>query len=549
MPYAGASLRERDAPNEASLAEIARTLNPENGGELFPSDLSRSGAGPGDDVASGGPDGPSESRGTSGTPAGQGAGPGQPKPNVFGTEPGTYSNGGTAFFVRSKVSSYWQGRTLEHFDGGTWRIDTTPKNLAPSTEEEGVWFNRDSFDRDNRILYYQTFYVQRDHPDAVFMGYRALRLSAEDGSLDELGVHQGNSYRVLSAYPRHSPERLRRDSAWVADPHLISLPPSSERALRLLAGQITIGAGSDFDAMERIVGHLSRQASYDPARPSELTPSVTLEEFLVEGKPGNAMDYATATVMLARASGLPSRLAVGYLPGVRDPLSGAYKVRQRDAHAWAEVYFANHGWVPFDSSPRQEEVITGGVDSGVGYLFQGGVGDDVYDAVKSAPSELAGRLLDGLRNPVFSLVGPVILLTVLLLRWARARSQRKAISPWAPLTYRGAMSGEGRRELLKLYSRLEKLLQRKTGLRRKPWQTVGDYAGAATAGNPKVRRQLVWFTEAVWQAAYNPGELPAGLAKQARQRLARIKTALKHGDWTTPAHRTAADVDTGGTAN
>ena len=64
------------------------------------------------------------------------------------------------------------------------------------------------------------------------------------------------------------------------------------------------------------------------------------------------MDYATATVMLARASGLPSRLALGYLPGIREPLSGAYMVRESDAHAWAEVYFADQGWVPVDSAPR-----------------------------------------------------------------------------------------------------------------------------------------------------------------------------------------------------
>ena len=58
---------------------------------------------------------------------------------------------------------------------------------------------------------------------------------------------------------------------------------------------------------------------------------------------------------------------------------------------------------------------------------------------------------------------------------------------------------------------------------------MGDYSGAATFANPRVRKQLDWFTQAVWQAAYNPGELPARLVQQARQRLARIKAALKQG--------------------
>jgi transglutaminase-like putative cysteine protease len=530
VPYAGGSLGGGNALNETSLAEIARMLNPDDADELLPRELSVNDTGPGptgpdSELPLDGPAGPSSERFDNV----------RFQMNVFGAEPGPDTSGDTVFFVRSKVSSYWQGRSLEHFDKGTWRTDTVPSYLTPSTEKEGVWFNRDSLGRDNRILYYQTFYVQQDQPDAVFMGYRSLSVFAEDGSLDALGVHPGNTYRVLSAYPRHSPERLRRDSTWVASRHLVSLPPGSDRMLRLLAGQITNGARSDFDAIGSIVGYLSQQGSFDPARPGELAPSVTLEEFLVEGKPGNAMNYATATVMLARASGLPARLAVGYLPGIRDPLSGAYKVRQRDAHAWAEVYFARHGWVPFDSSPRQGEAIPGKAGFGVGYLFQGGVGDDVYQAVKSAPSELVGNVLDGLRNPVFSVLGPVVLLTVLLLRWALTRSNRKQAGPWVPLNYRGTLSGEHRRELLKLYSRLEKLLRRKSGLRRKPWQTVGDYAGAATVANPRVRPQLDWFTQAVWQAAYNPGDLPTGLVKEARRRLAGIKAALKQGAKTTSA--------------
>ncbi|MDP6550315.1 MAG: transglutaminaseTgpA domain-containing protein, partial [Dehalococcoidia bacterium] len=324
VPYAGASLGEGAAPTEASLAEITRLLNPEYGDEQFPSGSSMAGFEPGDGVASGSPDGPIEAGSGPGRADGEGAGSGQLQPNVFGAGPESDISDDAVFFVRSKVSSYWQGRSLERFDGRTWRTDNVPSHLTPSTEKEGVWFNRDSLNRDNRILYYQTFYVRQDHPDAVFAGYRALRLSAEDGSLDEIGLHRGNSYRVLSAYPRHSPERLRWDSTWVASPHLVDLPPGSGPALRLLAAQITSEAGSDFDAIERIVGYLSQLASFDPARPGDLSTSLTLEEFLVEGKPGNAMDYATATVMPARASGLPSRLAVGYLPGIRDPLSGAY---------------------------------------------------------------------------------------------------------------------------------------------------------------------------------------------------------------------------------
>ena len=51
---------------------------------------------------------------------------------------------------------------------------------------------------------------------------------------------------------------------------------------------------------------------------------------------------------MARSVGIPARLATGFVPGTRDALTGQFVVRERDAHAWAEIYFPGVGWQPFD---------------------------------------------------------------------------------------------------------------------------------------------------------------------------------------------------------
>jgi len=431
------------------------------------------------------------------------------------------------FYVRTKVASYWRGRILDTYDGRHWRTADAPTPLAPSRRNPLLWYNQDSFGLDNRLSYGQTFFVQQDRPDEVFTGYRGVRVIAEEGSLRERGVRQGDSYRVLSAHPRHTLEGLRESSAgWVGSSY-VKLPPNSGR-LRELSRQITAGAGTDFGKIENIVTYLARQGNYDTYRPADLVSYSSLDQFLFDQRPGSALDYATATVMLARAADIPARLALGYLPGIRDPLSGAYMVREQDAHAWAEVYFEGQGWVPIDTAPRPDITLLFDDNAGVGYLFQQGFGEKTYSAVKAAPSRLLDLITNLSFDPLVTGLGAVVFLVVFALRWWYTRSH-------GGITGRGGrvwlhyspLPGEGRREVLKVYAQVEKLLGRQGLGPRQPWETVSEYAAAAGDNdNSEVARQLGWFTRAVWQAAYNPGDFPAALVAEARQRLALLKQAL-----------------------
>src|SRR2546429_6242772 len=57
---------------------------------------------------------------------------------------------------------------------------------------------------------------------------------------------------------------------------------------------------------------------------------------------------------MARAVGLPARVAVGYTPGRYDSISGVYRVTSEDAHAWGEVWLAGVGWTRFEPTPNSD---------------------------------------------------------------------------------------------------------------------------------------------------------------------------------------------------
>lgn len=79
-----------------------------------------------------------------------------------------------------------------------------------------------------------------------------------------------------------------------------------------------------------------------------------VEYALTEGKEGYCMHYASAAVLILKELGVPARYASGYI--VRpsdyelDSDSKQFEARVEDynAHAWAEIYLDNIGWIPFE---------------------------------------------------------------------------------------------------------------------------------------------------------------------------------------------------------
>jgi hypothetical protein len=66
---------------------------------------------------------------------------------------------------------------------------------------------------------------------------------------------------------------------------------------------------------------------------------------------GHCEYFASAMTVMLRSLGIPARYATGFLPGEYNDVGGDYIIRQSDAHAWVEVYFADYGWITFDPTP------------------------------------------------------------------------------------------------------------------------------------------------------------------------------------------------------
>lgn len=127
------------------------------------------------------------------------------------------------------------------------------------------------------------------------------------------------------------------------------LPKNISERIYKLAESITQGKNSDYDKAKAIEQYFhSSDFVYDLNPPGIPNGAETNDYFLFESKSGFCIHYASAMVILARACGLPARYAEGYVADEIEKDTGKYIVREKDAHAFPEVYIAGYGWMVFE---------------------------------------------------------------------------------------------------------------------------------------------------------------------------------------------------------
>jgi len=88
-----------------------------------------------------------------------------------------------------------------------------------------------------------------------------------------------------------------------------------------------------------------------------------IETFLFETHRGFCSHYATSFVYLMRIAHIPARVIGGYQGGEFNRVGKFLEIRQADAHAWAEVWLENKGWVRVDPTAAvAPERVEQGVD-------------------------------------------------------------------------------------------------------------------------------------------------------------------------------------------
>jgi transglutaminase-like putative cysteine protease len=166
-------------------------------------------------------------------------------------------------------------------------------------------------------------------------------------------VTQETEYTAYSIVPHFGEEELRQTSqdypAWITSKYL-QIPEEVPDRVYNLALRLTATEPTPYDRALAIEQFL-RQFEYtlDLEEPPDYHDIV--DYFLFELQKGYCDYFASSMVVLSRAAGIPARLVTGYTTSTYDLENDLYIVTADQAHSWAELYFRDFGWVPFEATP------------------------------------------------------------------------------------------------------------------------------------------------------------------------------------------------------
>jgi transglutaminase-like putative cysteine protease len=218
---------------------------------------------------------------------------------------------------------------------------------------------------------------------------RSMRVRRLDGSLDlQEPTYEGMQYTVWADTPTYTPRILaqlaRTDSGDLSplfqaaeddgrtipvldiasdvieldnEEFWVDVPDDLGPGVAALATARTANMTTNFEkalALEHYF-RLSDEFEYNANVPSVYTTGDVSDWLTDEENPyarqGYCEQFATAMALMGRSIGIPSRVVLGFTPG--DPIEGnLVQIRDKNAHAWVEMWTPAYGWMSFDPTPR-----------------------------------------------------------------------------------------------------------------------------------------------------------------------------------------------------
>ena len=264
---------------------------------------------------------------------------------------------------------YMIGRTFTDFDDNSfWLWKPTKSEVRPVTTVNSPvvpgqsWQVYANDPADTNPSLEKPVVVEFPDGGSGFTFYTPRYFSAMATDLSRVHRYSDGLWQVLATdtfsgsygiYPyadgwksQRAPELLSKEE----QKQCLSLPQTLTPEVAKQAQKVAGPYADPEEKAKRITAYFQTQFTYGYEYPFESS-RTALEEFLVKRPPAHCEFFATATALMLRAQGVPTRYINGFVVQERSYDDSYYVIRLKHAHAWVEAYLPGKGWTTFDPTP------------------------------------------------------------------------------------------------------------------------------------------------------------------------------------------------------
>lgn len=205
--------------------------------------------------------------------------------------------------------------------------------------------------------FYEVSGVQFNFSNPEFLNY--VKYGVKGSAISEEGIYDEAQAKLSLTMDEKrkiihpdTGEKIKRKKAEIEKQDL-QLPASISQEVYNLAVNLTENEDNDYDKAQAIVAYLKESGEYKYSKKTQGVPenAEAVEYFLFQNKQGYCKHFATSAVILLRCAGIPARYVEGaYITYGISGKEDTY-ILGKDAHAWAQVYLENYGWLDLDPTP------------------------------------------------------------------------------------------------------------------------------------------------------------------------------------------------------
>jgi hypothetical protein len=273
-----------------------------------------------------------------------------------------------AFRSRSTRPERWRLTVYDRFDGTKFVQSSDPRTglvafQGPIAGEQAPDVPATQVTQEVEIQELDSFWLPAaTTPVRVDAGRPVLANETFAGLTVNRRARKGFTYTVVSQVPEIRAEHLDGPVDYRDYPELEPYTETGplDRDVRAMARAVVEDKNADtpFEKALAIQDYLrGREFRYNLEVPALSAGRDQLRRFLTEVREGYCEQFAIAMAVMARAEGIPTRVATGFTAG--EVVDNTWlQVSTHDAHAWPELWFPDAGWVPFEPTPRADGTVT-----------------------------------------------------------------------------------------------------------------------------------------------------------------------------------------------